>query len=466
MTTYGGAALRIQREAFDGPRGEGRSIEGRTVERLDAGVGEGLGFPRTAGRPKGEQRVYGPSGARFELHARRPELRFKAPHEPARPALPGCVHPVEGRAGSRAERALQMVGDCGAHGRVLVERSEREAIQRSRRGRGPLDEVQVSRHTYPREGAVPAGKGLPLEEPFEPGIAPEEPNGVKADPEQLGIFGQFQEVHRGPVSERRRLGEIVRTLNGPNGPIRPTTGRFPTGAESATLRLEVRPVPKSKLLSQLGARLLVPFFVGLPGLAAAHGINGHVHVTGWAIESLPPGPLRAFFDDAALRDTAQSGASFPDSGYAVDDAYGEMAHWEPFIEAYVRWIKTTHGPDFATDEARRHIAFMMGAASHGLQDEIVGRLVVGVDEAGIGPEGARHGNSHGIGYLCEIERAGDGLDRLGQQSEMARCARRGCGLRFAHVACGDGSTGLKSVRRSRGEGQLGRVLGKRQRALR
>ncbi len=129
-------------------------------------------------------------------------------------------------------------------------------------------------------------------------------------------------------------------------------------------------MPKSKLLSQLGARLLVPVFVGLPGLAAAHGINGHVHVTGWAIESLPPGPLRAFFDDAALRDTAQSGASFPDSGYAVDDAYGEMAHWEPFIEAYVRWIKATHGPDFSTDEARRHIAFMMGAASHGLQDEI------------------------------------------------------------------------------------------------
>jgi len=108
----------------------------------------------------------------------------------------------------------------------------------------------------------------------------------------------------------------------------------------------------------------------LPTLAAAHGINGHVHVTGWAVESLPPGELRSFFADAALRDTAQIGAAFPDSGYAIGDPYGEMAHWEPFINAYVEWISATFGPTYETEEARRHIAFMMGAAAHGLQDEI------------------------------------------------------------------------------------------------
>jgi len=107
-----------------------------------------------------------------------------------------------------------------------------------------------------------------------------------------------------------------------------------------------------------------------PYAATAHGINGHVHVTGWAIEALAPGPLRDFFGEAALRDTAQIGAAFPDSGYAVSDPYGEMAHWEPFIEAYVQWIRATYDGDYAADDARHHIAFMMGAASHGLQDEI------------------------------------------------------------------------------------------------
>ncbi len=107
-----------------------------------------------------------------------------------------------------------------------------------------------------------------------------------------------------------------------------------------------------------------------PGEAAAHGINGHVHVTGWAVEALPPGELRDFFADRALRETAQIGAAFPDSGYAIGDPYGEMAHWEPFINAYVEWIIATFGPAYDSEEARRHIAFMMGAAAHGLQDEI------------------------------------------------------------------------------------------------
>lgn len=125
---------------------------------------------------------------------------------------------------------------------------------------------------------------------------------------------------------------------------------------------------RAGLLAALAAALLPV------GGAGAHGINGHVHVTGWAVESLPPGELRDFFADPNLRDTAQIGAGFPDSGYAIGDPYGEMAHWEPFINAYVEWISRTFGPNYDTEEARRHIAFMMGAASHGLQDELFDTL--------------------------------------------------------------------------------------------
>ena len=45
----------------------------------------------------------------------------------------------------------------------------------------------------------------------------------------------------------------------------------------------------------------------------AHGINGHVHVTAWAIDSLPDGDLKTFLSDPELRNAALFGAVFPDT---------------------------------------------------------------------------------------------------------------------------------------------------------
>lgn len=108
--------------------------------------------------------------------------------------------------------------------------------------------------------------------------------------------------------------------------------------------------------------------------ALAHGINGHVHVTGWAIEALPPGELADFFAEPEVRDAALIGAAFPDSGYAIGDPYGELAHWEPYVGAHLAWIQGHLGPPFETLEARKHVAFLMGLASHGLQDELFDSL--------------------------------------------------------------------------------------------
>lgn len=108
----------------------------------------------------------------------------------------------------------------------------------------------------------------------------------------------------------------------------------------------------------------------LPSLAGAHGINGHVHVTAWAIEALPPGPVRALMMDPQVRDAALIGAAFPDSGYAIDHAYGELAHWPPYVEACVRRLS----PPFETLDQRRTAAFVMGLAAHGLQDELFDSL--------------------------------------------------------------------------------------------
>lgn len=117
-------------------------------------------------------------------------------------------------------------------------------------------------------------------------------------------------------------------------------------------------------------RWIAAWAAALPAVALAHGINGHVHVTGWAIDALPPGPLKALLADPVVRDTALIAAAFPDSGYAIGDGYGELAHWEPFVDACVRRLQ----PPFETLEAQREAAFVLGLAAHGLQDELFDSL--------------------------------------------------------------------------------------------
>ncbi len=139
-------------------------------------------------------------------------------------------------------------------------------------------------------------------------------------------------------------------------------------------------------------RSLLPLL--LTGAACGHGINGHVHVTGWAIESLPPGPLADFLAEPEVFEAALIGASFPDSGYAIDDPYGELAHWPPFVQALLDQLRRG---DFDADlEARKTAAFLMGLACHGLQDELFDSIFLhqvsahdgrGQDEADPGTDG-------------------------------------------------------------------------------
>src|SRR5262245_49508291 len=93
--------------------------------------------------------------------------------------------------------------------------------------------------------------------------------------------------------------------------------------------------------------------------ARAHGDWGHVHVTAWAIENLPPGDLRNFFSDPEVFNAAIWGAAFPDSGYWGDTAatreYGEYSHWEPYVEDFVELIRAEHPTLFWTREERKTV---------------------------------------------------------------------------------------------------------------
>ena len=115
--------------------------------------------------------------------------------------------------------------------------------------------------------------------------------------------------------------------------------------------------------------------------ANAHGIWSHIHVTGWAIENLPDGEVRNFFDEPEVFQAALFGAAFVDSGYFpvgsnsdAARAFAEHSHWEPFVADYMQWIIENDPPPWNSLASRKRVGFLMGCASHGLQDEIFDTL--------------------------------------------------------------------------------------------
>jgi len=106
----------------------------------------------------------------------------------------------------------------------------------------------------------------------------------------------------------------------------------------------------------------------LAASARANGNDSHLWITKTARSQLPDGTLKRLLSDPAHERALWNGSIFPDGGYVVGNDYGEMAHWEPFVEAYVQWIRARWLPPY-DGEAARHIAFLMGVASHVLADQ-------------------------------------------------------------------------------------------------
>lgn len=110
------------------------------------------------------------------------------------------------------------------------------------------------------------------------------------------------------------------------------------------------------------------------GRAEANGQTTHVWITEQALEVLEDGEVADLLRNPAHRDPLLNGAMFPDGGYAVNDGYGELAHWEPFQQAYLRWIRDSFAPPWDEGEAAAHVAFLMGMGSHGMADEVFDSL--------------------------------------------------------------------------------------------
>ncbi len=131
---------------------------------------------------------------------------------------------------------------------------------------------------------------------------------------------------------------------------------------------------RTKITKRLqGIAVWGTLFACLSGeMAFAHGVNGHIWVSDGGIDQVSECDLAVWLGDEDIRAKLQIGAAFPDTGYAMDVGreYGETAHWEPFVQAYIEHLRETYGPPYDSVGARERIAFLFGLAGHGMEDEV------------------------------------------------------------------------------------------------
>ncbi len=130
-------------------------------------------------------------------------------------------------------------------------------------------------------------------------------------------------------------------------------------------------ISKGKRRAAIGAGFLA-LALSLPGDSAnGHGINGHIWVSDGALDWMQNCEAVEQLKHPEIRPVLQIGAAFPDSGYALDEGreYGETAHWEPFVQAYVDEHQARYDEPFTTD-ALRSAAFLLGLSAHGMEDEV------------------------------------------------------------------------------------------------
>ena len=119
---------------------------------------------------------------------------------------------------------------------------------------------------------------------------------------------------------------------------------------------------------------LVTLFVSMTALPAfANGQHSHLWITEHALTHLEDGPLKSLLSSSEHLDKLKNGSMFPDGGYAVNDPYGEAAHWEPIQQAYLDWI-LEHHEDVSSGDGGAHAAFLLGMASHGMGDQVYDSL--------------------------------------------------------------------------------------------
>lgn len=102
----------------------------------------------------------------------------------------------------------------------------------------------------------------------------------------------------------------------------------------------------------------------------AAGITTHGWMAIEAIDHVTNPQLRALLESHI--EQVRAGASFPDVGYVGGNTYGEEAHWQRFVDAYLTLIENKPGCGDLTDKdgpCADLVAHAFGVAAHGMGDE-------------------------------------------------------------------------------------------------
>ncbi|MBA3661591.1 MAG: zinc dependent phospholipase C family protein [Gammaproteobacteria bacterium] len=143
-------------------------------------------------------------------------------------------------------------------------------------------------------------------------------------------------------------------------------------------------------------------FTCLSSVYAAGGIT-HMYLSQEAVKQLPDPTLRELLLENF--DAYLVGSYYPDSGYISGTTHGEVSHWDPFIDAFAKYIKDTYPNPIKSNP--RLIAFLFGCASHRVADEIIHRtfypIVAEHDFKNDRNQAHGHGDA-GIDLLLNLDR--------------------------------------------------------------
>jgi hypothetical protein len=129
--------------------------------------------------------------------------------------------------------------------------------------------------------------------------------------------------------------------------------------------------------ARVGVLMTLLLALGMSGgTARAAGVTTHAFMAERAIPLVQNAQLHALL--VANENAVVAGAHYPDGGYAIQSYvpgsnYSEVSHWEHFIDAAVAHLRarTDCGPLTApSGPCAPEIAFLMGAAAHGMGDEM------------------------------------------------------------------------------------------------
>jgi len=172
------------------------------------------------------------------------------------------------------------------------------------------------------------------------------------------------------------------------------------GRESSCAGTGLRGAGKEALGLFAGLLIGTAGVTAATGSARANGNYTHLWVAQDAVQHVENAELQELLAAPEWYEAMRNGANFPDGGYAVGDGYGEMGHWEPFQTLYLEWIRDTYGPPWS-DEGKRHVAFLLGMAAHGLTDQLFDGMYLErhyvFDENSTGGE---WGNVDGVTDIC------------------------------------------------------------------